>query len=286
LQLIAFQAMPSFQKDGLPYWIFWFMFLFILLLFVFIFLRDRRLRLRLSSFFAGARRRSVLLQLRFKLKRERQKKENILKRLGEKAWDSDIPLEGAEAIRTTLKEMVTKRDATQMEWKNAFTEMERFHKRLEESNALFEQKIQAQRTQKQPFDDLLKRKREEERALKKLAPGRDIDRQMDEVRRERTDTLGRVQEFERQIKEIETEKKDRQREIAREIHYWKKKKEKVQESIKEIEADQEDHYLSLGQILEENRVESLDLRGLYAEIDLVNGRIATLQHRIKTLSGI
>jgi chromosome segregation ATPase len=261
------------------------MLLFILLLFVFIFLRDRGLRLRLSSFLAGARRRSVLLQLRFKLKRERQKKENTLKRLGEKAWDGDIPLQGAEATRTALEEMVTKRDATQMEWKNAFTEMERFHKRLEESNALFEQKIQERRAQKQPFDDLLKRKREEERTLKKVAPGRDIDRQVDEVRREMTDTMGRVQEFERQIREIEAEKKDHQREIVREIHYWKKKKEKVQESIKQIEAEQEDLYLSLGRILEENRVESPELRGLYAEIDLVNGRIATLQHRIETLSG-
>lgn len=285
MQIIAFQAMPSLQKDGLPYWIFWFMLLFILLLFVFIFLRDRGLRLRLSSFLAGARRRSVLLQLRFKLKRERQKKENTLKRLGEKAWDGDIPLQGAEATRTALEEMVTKRDATQMEWKNAFTEMERFHKRLEESNALFEQKIQERRAQKQPFDDLLKRKREEERTLKKVAPGRDIDRQVDEVRREMTDTMGRVQEFERQIREIEAEKKDHQREIVREIHYWKKKKEKVQESIKQIEAEQEDLYLSLGRILEENRVESPELRGLYAEIDLVNGRIATLQRRIETLGG-
>ncbi|HCS47507.1 MAG TPA: hypothetical protein DIW61_04330, partial [Candidatus Aminicenantes bacterium] len=153
MQLIAFQAMPSLQKDGLPYWIFWFVFLFILLLFLFIFLRDHRLRLRLSSFFAGARRRSVLLQLRFKLRRERQKKENVLKRLGEKAWDSDIPLEGAEGTRAALEEMVKKRDATKMEWKNAFTEMERFHKRLEETSALFEQKIQERKAQKQPFDD-------------------------------------------------------------------------------------------------------------------------------------
>ncbi len=285
MQLIAFQAMPSLQKEGLPYWIFWGMLLAILLLLLFIFLRDRKLRLRLSSFFAGARRRSVLLQLRHKFRKERQKKENALKKLGEKAWDGDIPLEGAEATRTALEEMVTRRDATQMEWKNAFTEMERFHKRLEESNALFEQKIQELRAQKQPFDDLLKSKREEERALKKLAPGRDIDRQVDEVRREMTDTMGRVQEFERQIREIEAEKKDHQREMAREIHYWKKKKEKVQESIKEIEAEQEGLYLSLGRILEENRVESLELLGLYAEIDLVNGRIATLQHRIETLSG-
>ena len=277
--------MPSLQKDGLPYWIFWSMLLVILLLLLFIFLRDRGLRLRLSSFLAGARRRSVLLQLRFKLRRERQKKETTLKRLGEKAWDGDIPLEGAEATRAALKETVRRRDAAQMEWKNAFTETERLHKRLEESNALFDQKIQERKSQKQPLDDLLKRKREEERALKKLAPGRDIERQVDEVRREMTDTIGRVQEFERQIKEVEAEKKDHQREIAGEIHYWRKKKEKVQDRIKEIEAQQEDHYLSLGQILEENKVESLELRGLYDEIDLVNSRIVTLQHRIETLGG-
>lgn len=285
MQLIAFQAMPSLQKDGLPYWIFWFLLLFILLLFLFIFLRDRGLRLRLSSFFAGARRRSVLLQLRFKLRRERQKKETTLKRLGEKAWDGDIPLIGAEATRAALEEMVKRRDAAQMEWKNAFTEMEKLHKRLEESNALIERKIQERTAQKQPFDDLLKRKREEERALKKLSPGRDIDRQVDEVRREMTDTIGRVEEFERQIKELKAEKKDHQREIAREIHYWKRKKEKVQERIKEIEAQQQDLYLSLGQILEENKVESLELSGLYDEIDFVNSRIVTLQHRIETLGG-
>jgi len=285
LQLIAFQAMPSLKKDGLPYWIFWFLLLFILLLFLFIFLRDRGLRLRLSSFLAGARRRSVLLQLRFKLRRERQKKETTLKRLGEKAWDGDIPLMGAEATRAALEEMVKRRDAAQMEWKNAFTEMEKLHKRLEESNALIERKIQERTAQKQPFDDLLKRKREEERALKKLSPGRDIDRQVDEVRREMTDTIGRVEEFERQIKELKAEKKDHQREIAREIHYWKRKKEKVQERIKEIEAQQQDLYLSLGQILEENKVESLELHGLYAEIDLVNSRIVTLQRRIEILGG-
>jgi chromosome segregation ATPase len=277
--------MPSLQKEGLPYWIFWGMLLVILLLLLFIFLRDRKIRLRLSSFFAGARRRSVLLQLRYKLKKERQKRENALRRLGEKAWDGDILLEGAEAVRADLEEVDNRRDAAQMEWKNAFTEMEGLHKRLEESNAIFAQKIQERRTQKQPFDDLFKRKREEERALKKLPPGRDIDRQVDEVRREIADTVGRIEEFERQIKEVEAEKRHHRRETAREIHIWKKKKEKVQEYIKEIEAQQGDLYLSLGQILEEKKVESQDLHGLYAEIGLINGRIATLQHRIETLGG-
>jgi len=277
--------MPSLQKDGLPFWIFWFMLLIILLLLLFIFLRDRGLRLRLSSFLAGARRRSILLQLKYRLRKEQQKKETALKRLGEKAWDGDIPFEGVEATRAALGETVKKRDAAQMEWRDCLAEIEKLHKRMEESGALFEQRIQERRAQKKPFDDLLKRKSEENRALKKLAPEQDIDRQVDEVRKEMIDATQRIQELERQIKELGAEKKDQEREIAREIHFWTRKKLKVQERIKEIEAQQQELYLSLGRTLEENRVENSELRGLYAEIDLVNSRSETLQHRIETLGG-
>lgn len=285
MQLIAFQAVPSLQKEGIPYWIFWSMLLLILLLLLFIFLRDRKLRLRLSSFFAGARRRSILLQLKFKLRKERQKKENALKRLGEKAWDIDIPLEGAEAVRAALQEAVKRRDAAQMELKNAFNEMEGLHKRLEELNALFDQKLRERQAQKQPLDELLKKKKEEEKTLRKLPQAGDVERQMDEVRSEITDAVWRVEEFERQIKEVEAEKNDQQREIAREIHIWKKKRDRVQEHIKEVEAQQANLYLSLGQILEEKKVERQEFHGLYAEIDLINGRIETLLHRIGTLGG-
>jgi len=285
LQLIAFQALPSLQKEGLPYWIFWGMLLVILLLFLFIFLRDRKLRLRLSSFFAGARRRSVLLRLRYLLRKERQKKEASLRKLGEKAWGSDISVEGAESVRAALGEMVRRRDAAQMEGKNALAEMERHHKRLEESNALIDQKLQERRAQKQPLDELLKKKRDQARALNKVTPGGDIDRLADEVKREIADTIVRIEKYEHQIKEAEAEKRDYAREIAREIHHWKKRKERVQEHIKQIEARQGDLYLSLGQILEDNKVESQELHDLYAEIDLVNGRIATLQHRIGTPGG-
>ena len=285
MQLIAFQALPSLQKEGLPYWIFWGLLLVILLLFLFIFLRDKKLRLRLSSFFAGARRRSVLLRLRYLLRKERQEKEAALKRLGEKAWDNDIPVEGADSVRGALEEMVRRRDAAQMEGKNALAEMERHHKRLEESNALIDQKLQERRAQKQPLDELLKKKRDQARALKKVTPGGDIDRLTDEVKREIADTIVRIEKYEHQIKEAEAEKRDYAREIAREIHHWKRRKERVQEHIKQIEARQGDLYLSLGQILEDKKVESQELHDLYAEVDLINGRIATLQHRIGTLGG-
>jgi len=277
--------MPSLQKDGLPYWIFWGLLLVILLFLLFIFLRDRKLRLRLSSFFAGARRRSVLLRLKFILKREQQKKENALQRLGEKAWDSDIIPDSAGEIKAALEESVKKRDASQMEWKNTLAEMERLHKQVEESNAQFEEKVRERRALKTPFDERLKKGREEERTLKKLPPGGETHRQLAEVRRELTEASTQVGEYERQIRELEMEKSHSQREIAREIHSWKKKKERLQEHIKDVEALQRDFYLSLGRLLEEMKVESQELQGLYAEIEVINSRLDTLRRRIETLGG-
>jgi chromosome segregation ATPase len=285
LQIIAIQAMPSLQKDGLPYWIFWFMLLIIVLLILFIFLRDKRLRLRLSAFLAGARRRSVIFQLKFRLKRERQKKGNILKLMGEKAWDADIRLDGAENIRAALAALVKRRDADQMDAKNALSELERLHKRLEESQAQTGERLGELRNEKQPFDEKLKSLKEQKRALKKLPEKEDGQDQATPLTEELKYVFRRVDRFERSIKELEEEAKDRQHEFAREIHYWERKKKKAQERIKEIESQQEELYVSFGRILEKKKVENLDLRGLYAEIELVNSRIATLQHRIQFLGG-
>jgi len=285
LHIIAFQAMPSLHSEGLPYWIFWFMLFIILLLLLFIFLRDRNLRLRLSAFLAGARRRSVLLQLKFKLKREKQKRESILKKLGERAWDRSVPVDGAEPTLAALEETVKKRDGAQMEGKNVFTEIEKLHKRLEEINAQSDQKIREVRAQKQPFDELSKKKKEEARNLKKTPSSEDVDQRLDEVKGEIEDTVNRIEEIEGRIKELEAEKRDQQREVAREIHFWEKKKQKLQQHIKEIDSEREDLYLSLGLLLEEKRVQSQELGGLYAEVDLVNERIATFHRRIQMLGG-
>ncbi|MEW5901741.1 MAG: hypothetical protein AB1715_09795 [Acidobacteriota bacterium] len=285
LKFVAFQATPSLQKQALPYWIFWFMLFIILLLVLFIFLRDRGLRRRLSAFLAGARRRSVLLQLKFRLKRERQKKMTLLKKLGAAAWDEDLPLEGGETIRSSLRENFEKRNAAQLEWKNALAELERNHKRLEEAVALHEGKIREQTGRRRPLEELLKRKREEERHLKKLAGERDIDRLIAEGKRELEEIRARLGEIDHERREIEAEDRDQRREIEKEIHFWKRKKQKIQDQIKEIEARQEVFYHSLGELLEEKRQEAQGLARIYGEIDLVNHHLTTLQHRIETLSG-
>jgi chromosome segregation ATPase len=277
--------MPSLQKDGLPYWIFWFMLLIILLLLLFIFLRDKRFRLRLSSFLAGARRRSVLLQLKFRLKREQQKKSNILRLLGETAWGADIHLEGAENIRASLGALVKRRDADSMDAKNALTELEKLHKRQEESQAQSGEKVRELRSEKEPLDEQFKRMKEEKKILKKQAGKADIETRDDTLEREIRDVTHKIDHFERSIKELEAEAKDQRHETAREIHYWEKKKKKAEERIKEIEAHQDELYISFGRILEKKKVGNLDLRGLYQEIDFINQRITTLLHRIQALGG-
>jgi chromosome segregation ATPase len=285
LELIAFQATPSLQKEGLPYWIFWFLLCVILLLLFFIFLRNKQLRMRLSSFLAGARRRSLLLQLRIKIKKEGQKKADLLKKLGAKAWDEDIPVEGSEHIRAELEALFEKKNVRQAEWKRAFSELEKLHKKLADSVRAHEEKIKGQKDEKLPFDDLMKRKKDEEKALKKAIQGREMERQVVEVGRHREETQKRIDEFEAGIKEIEAEGRSERREIEKEIRYLARKKEKVQEKIKEIEAEEEELHLYLGRIIEEQRVETQVLVVLYAQIDDVNQRISTLQHRIETLTG-
>jgi chromosome segregation ATPase len=286
LELIAFQASPSLPREGLPYWIFWLLLCLVLLLLFFIFLRDKALRMRLSYFLAGAKRRSLLIQLRRKTRKENQKRSELLKKLGAKAWDEDIAVDGSSHVCAELEALFEKKNASQAEWKRAFAEVERLHKKLEGSILAHDEKINAEKARKQPFDDLMKRKNGEEKALKKVGQDREIERQVDEVRREKEVIQKSIDEFEDAIKEIEAEGRSQRREIEKETRYWSRRKEKVQDRIKDIEAEEEELHMSLGQIVEEKRVESQGLGGLYAQIDDINNRIATLQHRIETLTGV
>lgn len=285
MKILAFQATPSIQEEGLPFWIFWLMLLIIVLLLLFIFLRDKRLRLRLSAFFARARRRSVLFQLRFLLKRERQKKGNIIKLIGERAWDADVRVVGTENIRASLGALVKRRDADLMEAKNALSELERLHKRQEETRAQFTDRLDALNAEKQPFDDRLKRIKEELKDLGKLRRNVEGQPQVSVLEKEVGEIAGKITKLEHSIKELRGEAKDRHHDIAREIHYLEKKRKRARERIKEMEVHQDELYISFGRILEKNKVSDLALQGLYAEMDQVNHRISTLQHRIHTLGG-
>jgi len=286
LELVAFQAVPPIEKEGLPYWIFWFMLLIIMLLVVFIFLRDKSLRQRISTFLAGAKRRSILIRLKFQMKKERQKRIASLKRLGEKAWAEDIPHEESEAIRAELRGLFEKRGAFQMEWDAALRELEKLHKKLEETIGFYRKKVEEELLKRKPDDELLKRKKEEEKALKKV-PHKDleIERQIQEVKAEQAMIRDHINEVNAAVGEIESEGRGKRREVEKEIHHWEKKKEKIQDRIKEIEAHQEELFFALGRVFDDRRIDHPSLAVLYHEIDDIDHRISTLQHRIETLSG-
>jgi hypothetical protein len=285
LGLVAVQAMPSIAREGLPFWVFWLMLCFILLLVSFIFLRDKRLRMRLSAFLAGARRRSVLLQIKYKLKKERQIRAGALKKIGELAWGEDVRIPGSESLFAQLKNLLAERNAAQKEWQDTLAEAEKEHARRDELAALYRKKRDVEAALMKPFDDLLKRKREEEKALKRLKQDGELARQLDDIERDREETRKRIRQHQDAIKAIEAEGAAQRREVEKEIRSLSRRKERIQDRIKAVEAEQQELYLGLGRLLEEKRSDSPALAPFYLELDEVNGRIETLLHRIETLSG-
>lgn len=286
MELIAFPSTPALPSDGLPYWIFWFMLFIILLLGLFVFLRNKNLRMRLSSFLAGARRRSILIRLRFQLKKENQKKAELLKKLGEKAWGEDIRIKDDDSIRARLKELFEKRNANQLEGDKAYAEIEKLHNQLEETIAHYDARIQELKNKKLPFEELLKRKREEEKALRKVRhKDQEIERQIDEAKGEEEEIRDRVDELKEDFEALEDEAKARRQAIEKDIHSWTRKRERMQHRIKDIEEDQEAMYLSLGRLTEEKQVRHKTFEELHTLLDGANLRIETLKHRIETISG-
>ncbi len=285
MELIAFQAQPSFQREGLPYWMFYFLLCVILLLVIFIFLRDKQLRMRISAFLAGARRRSILVRLKFQLKKERQKRAKLLLELGKKAWEKDIQANDSDLIRTELARLLERKKASQLEWKKAYDELERLHRELETAARLHEKRAQEKRAEKEPFDLLMKKKKEEEKKLKKTPPSKEKEIQLAAIRKEKEAIHKEIEACEDRLKDIETEARQEYYNLDKSIRYWTKVKERLEHRIKNIEAQEEALFYSLGKNLEEKRVDGRELEPLYSQIDTINQRITTLLHRIEILSG-
>ena len=261
MKLIAFQAQPSFQQEGLPYWMFYFLLCIILLLVVFIFLRDKQLRMRISAFLAGARRRSVIIRLKFQLKKERQKRGSLLCELGKRAWEQGIPVRDSDFLQTELTKLVERKKTSQMEWKKALDELERLNQQLEMARRSHDEKV---------------KKKQEGKGRGQVLTGED---------KEKETSLEQIKSDEADLKDLEAEARRERHDLEKAIHYWSKLKERLEHRIKSIEAQEEALFYSLGKNLEEARVSHQQLDSLYSQIDTINQRISTLLHRIETLSG-
>ncbi len=89
--------------------------------------------------------------------------------------------------------------------------------------------------------------------------------------------------IDRKIADIEDERKGIQRGQEREIREWLKKKERVQERIVEINRLMEPLFTSMGQELDETRVDRDELAVVYFQIDSINKTMQGIQARIDRL---
>jgi chromosome segregation ATPase len=103
--LFSAQNVTNAAAGGFPFWVFWLLIFVILLLLIFIFLRDKDLRRRLDSFFLGIKNRARKVRLQANLKKEQQKHEAFMFELGSKAWEEDVEVPSASALRNQLARM-------------------------------------------------------------------------------------------------------------------------------------------------------------------------------------
>jgi chromosome segregation ATPase len=228
----SFQTQPAETRDGLPYWIFWFLLCIILLLVAFIFLRDKDLRQKLNLFFFRAKNNLIKIQLQVRLKKERRKKDGLIRELGKKTWREGIRVVKSKKIERNLKNLEKNRI--------------RFQKKLEEINSKIEMLKNELIESDQKFDDEVK----EQQA--KIKHQREKLAEVDENQRQKKfDILQKKQEIEdlkinlkavdKKAKKIENnhnlleeKKKIKSAQIEQKIKNLEKKREIILKEIRQL----------------------------------------------------
>ncbi len=116
---------PELQESGLPFWLFYLLLSIILLLVFISFLRNRDLRQKISYALAGPRRKLERLRLQVILKREEEKKNDLLRRLGELGRLRWPNLEELKGLPDEVKSLEEKNSRLQEKWHRLYHEQER-----------------------------------------------------------------------------------------------------------------------------------------------------------------
>ncbi|HAR35952.1 MAG TPA: hypothetical protein DCR87_03420 [Acidobacteria bacterium] len=121
---LSFLATVDLQKAGLPFWVFYLLLSLILLLIFINFLQKKDLRQKLSYFLAGPRRRFSRLRIQVLIKREQDKKAELLKRLGEFTSIQWPDLPEIEDIAREIRALEENNASLQAQWHRVYKELE------------------------------------------------------------------------------------------------------------------------------------------------------------------
>lgn len=228
----ALQQESPLIQEGLPYWALWFLLCIIALLVFFIFLRDKSLRQRLNLFFSRAKRRLVKMRLQARLKRENRKKEDLIKELGQTAWNESVSAEKSEKIVKELKILESKETAAQKDLEDAELKIEKLENQYGTALQKYDDQIQKIHDEIKPNREKLAEIREKA----KLAELSLIQQQKDMEYAEKI-----LDAEERSSKEIKSstklaveEKTAKTRVITENLKNLEKKKEKTRTELQAV----------------------------------------------------
>jgi len=275
---IVFLQTGEISSRGLPYWTFWLLLCIILLLIAFIFLRDKSLRQRLNSFFSRLKGKIVKIRLQAKLKKEKQKKEELLKELGATAWIEGIRAKESEQIEKDLIKLEKDKSRFLKETKEADSKIKMLNKNLEEYTQKFLALVKDKETEINPYKEKIGKIEE-----KTQKNHQSLKEEKTELDKEKEKLKGKIGEYERQIKDIEEEKKEQARKFQKEIKEWEKNRGQIQEKVREIDRQKDPLFENLGKIINELRVDHKKLFIFYSQIDRANKRIQEIEKNIEKI---
>lgn len=114
---------PELQKGGLPFWVFYLLLSIILLLIFINFLQKKDLRQKLSYVLASPRRRFSRLRIQVLLRKEEDKKSELLKRLGELTSIQWPDLPEIEKLAQEIRVLEEKNASLQVRWHRIYKEL-------------------------------------------------------------------------------------------------------------------------------------------------------------------
>jgi hypothetical protein len=156
---------PAAAAEGLPFWLLLALICVALLLAAFFLLRNEAFRLRLNVFFSGARRRMTVLRLKTLIKREKERKRQLLVELGKKAWSEGLTLEGVEAETEALSSLDRELANLHAEWHGVFSRIQELEKKYDSLAAGFQNRLVELKKLRAPVRDRLKSLRAEKKEV-------------------------------------------------------------------------------------------------------------------------
>ncbi|MBN1274358.1 MAG: hypothetical protein JXB26_19020 [Candidatus Aminicenantes bacterium] len=210
---------PPDSKEGLPFWIFWFLLSIILLLVIFIFLRDKDLRQRLDSFFFKTKQRLIKLQYQARLKREKQKKDELLIEIGKKTFSEQITLDQNKKILEKLRGLEEKQESIKRQSEDIAVKIDIGQDKMTELSKKHEEKLNELGKDQNPHIIQFNELKNKEKALRK------------DVRHKQKD----MTDFEKNIHSLQKEMETTEQSDRLSLDEKKSKIEELNGNINELE---------------------------------------------------